>query len=322
MSVVPEMAFNRIAIIGFGEVGGIFGKDLAAAGLNVSVFDCLFRDERSRGAMMEKAQTAHVRAATSVEDAIQEAELVISVVTASSATEVAREAAASLPHGRFYVDANSVSPDTKGKVQSAIGRSGADFVEAAVMAPVAPQRLKVPMLIGGARAELLAPKLRSIGMDATAVSERIGVASAIKMCRSVVMKGLAALAIESLFAARRYGAEDAVIASFEATYPSMGWAKNLPDNLMHRAVEHSRRRAAEMREVAETLEDAGIDPLMASSTAKLQDWLTQQLEEGHIVYRPNEPFSWRAIADAIAKSSGSSRKPVEGSVREQPTNRE
>jgi 3-hydroxyisobutyrate dehydrogenase-like beta-hydroxyacid dehydrogenase len=310
---MSETSFRQIAIIGFGEVGGIFGKDLAVNGFNVSVFDCLLRVEHSRPAMLEKAGAAGVRAAESVEDAVLGAELVISVVTASSAVEVAQEAAPSLRRGQFYLDANSVSPDTQRNIAGKLVRSEADFVEAAVMAPVAPQRLKVPILLGGARAETLAQRLHSLGMDTSAVSERIGVASAIKMCRSVVMKGLAALAIEALFAARRYGAEDAVIASFEATYPNMGWAKNLPDSLTRRAVEHTRRRASEMREVAETLEDAGINPFMALATAELQDWLTQLLETGRISYKANEPFSWRAIADAIANGSDQDGERVNGS---------
>ncbi len=105
-------------------------------------------------------------------------------------------------------------------------------------------------------------------MNATAVSDKIGVASAVKMCRSVMIKGMEALAVECLFAARRYGAEEAVLASLDATYPQMGWRDKLPDYLVSRVAEHGRRRAAEMREVAESLRDVGIDPLMAEATGR------------------------------------------------------
>lgn len=302
---MPETRIQKVALIGFGEVGGIFGKDLVAAGIEVSTFDVLFSKEQARAGMLSKALAAKVMPADNLRGAIDSAQLVVSVVTASSASAVACEAADLLRPGQFYLDANSVSPETKSKIAAEVDRSGAYFVEAAVMAAVAPQRLKVPMLLGGAHASELASALRTFGMDTTPVSERVGVASAIKMCRSVVMKGLAALAIESLFAARRYGAEDAVIASFESTYPNMGWAKSLPDSLTKRAVEHSRRRAAEMREVEETLEGAGIRPFMASSTADLQDWLTGEMEAHNYVYQPNEPFSWRAFADLIAPAAKS-----------------
>jgi 3-hydroxyisobutyrate dehydrogenase-like beta-hydroxyacid dehydrogenase len=154
----------------------------------------------------------------------------------------------------------------------------------------------------------VAYELRTLGMDTTAASESIGVASAVKMCRSVVMKGMAALAIESLFAARRYGAEEAVLASFEATYPSMGWKDTLPDTLVMRAVEHSRRRAAEMRESAETVAGAGITPRMALATAALQDWLTEEMDAGRYTFRPGEPFRWTDVADAVARRTPLSSK--------------
>ena len=304
---MSDTRIHTIGLIGFGEAGGILAKDLAAAGMAITTFDILFWNERARERMLTKAAAFKVVAAENLEGAIRNASLVISLVTASSASEVAKQAASVLRPGQFYLDGNSVSPDMKRKMANDINRSGAHFVEAAVMAAIAPQRLKVPMLLGGSGAAELSAALRAIGMDATAVSETIGVASAIKMCRSVLMKGLAALTIESLFAARRYGAEDAVIASFEATYPNMGWAKNLPDSLTKRAVEHSRRRATEMREVEETLKGAGIRPFMASSTADLQDWLTREMDAHNYVYKADEPFSWRAFADLIspvAKSEG------------------
>jgi 3-hydroxyisobutyrate dehydrogenase-like beta-hydroxyacid dehydrogenase len=291
---------QRIAIIGFGEVGGIFAQDLAAAGKDVVVYDLLFLQGRQRKHLLKKAAEANVHTTESLKDVLEGATLVLSAITASSALPLAKEAAVFLRPQQVYVDVNSVSPDRKQQIDKVIEKSGADFVEAAVMAPVKPTRLKTPILLGGPRASELAAELHGLGMNTTATSEKIGVASTIKMCRSVVMKGLAALAIESLFAARRYGAEDAVIASFQQTYPGMGWAKSLPDDLTRRAVEHSRRREAEMREVVETLKSAGMNFGMASSTADLQNWLTREMEARGMVYNEDEPFSWRAIADAIA----------------------
>ena len=283
---------ERIAILGFGEAGGIFGHDLVAAGRQVIVYDNLLQDNQLRKPLLEKAEVAKVRVAENLEQAISEADLVLSTVTASSAIPVAKHAAAFLQMNQIYMDMNSVSPDTKKEIGAEIEKSGADFVEAAVMAAVQPARLKVEILLGGTRAAELAEQLRMIGMKTTAVSEKLGVASAIKMCRSIVIKGLAALTIESLFAARRYGAEDAVIASFEGTYPGMGWAKGLPDALA--------RRASEMREVVETLKAVGMNSGMASATAELQNWLTKEMEARNIVYNKDQPLTWRELADGIA----------------------
>jgi 3-hydroxyisobutyrate dehydrogenase-like beta-hydroxyacid dehydrogenase len=298
---MSDATIRWIGLIGFGEVGGIFGQDWVAKGIKVRTYDILFEKVASRDRMAEKARRAGVEMAADYADAIRGADLVVAAVTASSAVPVSKSCAGFLRSGQIYMDLNSISPESKMQVAREIAKSGADFVECAVLAAVAAPRLKVPLLLGGQRAQELARALKPLGMDPTAVSENIGVASAIKMCRSVVMKGLASLAIESLFAARRYGAEDAVIASFEATYPGMGWAKALPDNLARRAVEHSKRRAAEMRESAETIKGAGIEPRMSLATAELQDWLTREMEASGYVYKESEPFSWRMIADIIAR---------------------
>jgi hypothetical protein len=125
------------------------------------------------------------------------------------------------------------------------------------------------------------------------------------MCRSVLIKGLEALAIEGLFAARRYGAEDAVLASLDATYPAMGWKADLPDYLISRVAEHGRRRAAEMREAALALTDGGIDPILSERTAERHDWLVREIDARCLHDKKNEPFSWRALADAI----GTANKP-------------
>jgi 3-hydroxyisobutyrate dehydrogenase-like beta-hydroxyacid dehydrogenase len=296
-----DTAIQRIAILGFGEVGRIFGEDLAKGGIDVSSFDIAMTHPANGRALIAKARELGIVPRPSFEEAMQGAEIVMSAVTASSALQVATLAVPHLRPGQIYMDINSVSPDTKIAIERLTAPTGAGFVEGAVMAPVKPQRLKVPILLGGTPATGLAPRLKAAGMVTDAVSDRIGVASAIKMCRSIVMKGLAALAIESLFAARRYGAENAVLASFDATYPSMGWNKGLADTLVMRAVEHSRRRAAEMREVAETLRSAGLTPRMAVATAEMQDWLTAEMDAGRYAWRPDAGFSWQAVADAMAE---------------------
>jgi len=300
MSVNP---IRHVALIGFGEVGGIFGQDLVAAGVKVVVFDILLGAETSRASMLARAKKAKVRACDSVEEAIRDADLVISAVTSSSAADAAKEAAASLRSGQIYLDINSVSPETKCELARIVEPSKAIFVEAAVMAPVSPQRLKVPMLLGGAKAEFVAKRLKSIGMKATHVSDEIGVASAIKMCRSIIIKGIESLAVESLFTARRYRAEKEVLASLAATYPRMGWDGPLPDYLISRVAEHGKRRAAEMREAAQAVLDVGLEPVTALATAQRQDWLVREIAERQIAIEFGQTFSWKQLADAIERPS-------------------
>ena len=313
LATMANEPFRRIALVGFGEAGGILGHDLAKTGVDVSFFDILLRSKKGRGPMLAKAAASGVQAKETLREAVGGAELVISAVTASSAASVAKEAAKLLAPGQFFLDINSVSPETKSREARHFGKRKGDFVEAAVMAPVPTQRIKVPMLLGGKCATALASRLRATGMNATAVSEQVGVASAIKMCRSVMIKGLEALAIESLFAARRYGAEDAVLASLDATYPSMGWKEKLPDYLISRVAEHGRRRAAEMREAALAVADVGLAPLLTERTAKRHDWLVDEIAARNVSFDAGEfgeAFSWRALADALARRAkpGGKRK--------------
>ncbi len=181
------------------------------------------------------------------------------------------------------------------------------------MAPVAPQRLKVPMLLGGASAAACAEPLAAIGLNVKPVSEKIGVASAIKMCRSIIIKGLEAITVESMFTARRYGAEKLVLESLAATYPHMGWDAALPDYLINRVAEHGKRRAAEMREAAQAVTDAGMQPLTALATAQRQDWLAQAIAEFSLAIPKNGIFDWMELADAIAKASLEAQEPAQKS---------
>jgi 3-hydroxyisobutyrate dehydrogenase-like beta-hydroxyacid dehydrogenase len=293
-------ALQNICIVGFGEVGGIFASDLTAQNRRVAVYDILIHESVNKEALQAKAARTRAVLCSSLADAISEADLVVSAVTASSAPDVARSCAPLLRRGQWFIDINSVSPETKRENSRVVEQSGAIYVEAAVMAPVPPQRLKVPMLLGGAKAAELRDGLVALGMNVQVASDRVGVASAIKMCRSIMIKGLEALTVECMFAARRYDAETAVLASLQATFPSMGWSAELPDYLISRAAEHGRRRAAEMREVAQTVAAIGLPPLMASAIAQRHDALIDAMEKAGCLYDSAKKFSWRELADRLA----------------------
>jgi 3-hydroxyisobutyrate dehydrogenase-like beta-hydroxyacid dehydrogenase len=299
-TAATNLKLSRVGVIGFGEAGAIIGADLASAGCDVSMYDILLDAAGTRAPMLAKASRASVRAADTLPTAVAGADLIVSAVTAAASTDVAVLAGRTLHVGQIFLDINSVSPAAKRANCTAVEASGADYIEAAVMAPVPPQRLRVPMLLGGRSAASVAAALNRLGMNATAIAEEIGVASAVKMCRSIVIKGLEAIALESMLAARRFGAEEQVLASLHHSYPQMGWDKALPDYLISRVAEHGRRRAGEMREVARTLTDVGLAPTMAAAIAERQDWLIDAMEASGIVYPRDQAFSWRVLADALA----------------------
>src|SRR5258708_12206543 len=134
------------------------------------------------------------------------------------------------------------------------------------MTSIPPYRIEVPRLLGGSGAGELAPLLVELGFGANVASETLGVASAVKMCRSVMIKGMEAMVIESFTTARAYGVEDAVLASLTETFPSINWEKQ-GAYFFQRVIEHGRRRSEEVREVAETVPAAGLTPWPPQGTA-------------------------------------------------------
>ncbi|WP_338664720.1 DUF1932 domain-containing protein [Pararoseomonas sp. SCSIO 73927] len=260
----------RAAIIGFGEVGRIFARDLAARGVVVAAaWDTAFADLGSRAS--KEAMAAGVVRAASATDAVDGVDLVVCSVTAGSDLAACRAAAPGLRHAPFFLDVNSVSPGTKREAAAAVSAGGGRYVEAAVMASVPPKGLGTPILLGGTHAAAFAEAAADLGMDLTIFSEEVGRASSVKMCRSVMVKGLEVLATECLLAARRYGVEKEVLASLSDTLPHPDWAE-LARYVISRPLIHGRRRAEEMREVARTVSEVGVEPILSVPIADRQDW--------------------------------------------------
>ena len=266
-------SITRIAIIGFGEVGPIFARALTDAGPMVSTFDIKLQDAETRPAILKRAAESRAHAADTLAAAIDGAQLVFSAVTASQAESVATAAAAYLKPGQTFIDLNSVSPAVKQRNSEAVQRRGADYVESAVMAPVPPQGIRVPMLLGGRTARQISDVLNGLGMKTEAVAQDIGLASAIKLCRSIMIKGMEALCVQSMLAAKEYGVDGRVLASLAASFPGVGWDSGYEAYLIGRVVEHGQRRSEEMREAALMLDGLGMSSALANAVADVQQQL-------------------------------------------------
>ena len=292
------MDIARVTLIGFGEAGAILAEEIQARGVQVAVWDSKLLGG-TRGAMLEKTARCGVRPALSLAEAVQGAALIFSTVTAANALEVAAQCAPLLSGGQVFLDLNSVAPNTKRAAAALIEQHGADYLDVAVMAPVPPQRLATPLLIGGPRAEEIGPLLSSLGFHCRVWGREVGEASAIKMCRSVMIKGLEALTTECLSAARRYGVEQAVIDSLHASFPSLGWQDQFPHYLISRVAEHGRRRAEEMQEVMKTLQDVQVPPAMSQATAQTQQGMVDALAARDLTYAELTPFAWQQVVDTL-----------------------
>jgi 3-hydroxyisobutyrate dehydrogenase-like beta-hydroxyacid dehydrogenase len=258
----------RIALIGLGEVGRVLAEDLV--GHDLTAWDVKFGDAES--APIRNAAAVNIRPSPSAEAAVRDAALIVSAVTAANDLAAAEAVAPFIAPGAFYLDLNSASPGQKKASAAAIDGAGGRYVEAAVMSPIEPKRIAAPMLLGGRHAAAFAQIAAPLGFAGLEVyAEEVGKASATKMCRSVVIKGVEALLTESMLAARAYGVEDRVLATLSNLLPSDDWQK-LAAYMISRSLEHGERRAEEMREAARTVAESGIAPLMAEATAARQDW--------------------------------------------------
>jgi len=257
-----------LCFIGFGEAGQAIAAGLRDTGVErIAAWDILF--PHAEGEKLKRAAAAiGVRCASSAADAVRGTDTVVSAVTAAASVDAAQSVKAHLAGKPFFLDINSVSPGRKQETAQFLGGE-ARYVDVAVIAAIHPARHRTPMLLAGPHAEAAAAILKSLDMCGNIAGMEVGAAAAIKMVRSVMIKGIEALTLECFLAAARAGVVDEVAASLKNNYPSLDWSKVIPYNL-ERMASHGERRAAEMEEVAATLRELGVEPLMTSATVELQ----------------------------------------------------
>ena len=272
---------ERIMLLGFGEVGQALFEALELGGqCRIEAFDIQFSDPASGPSRVaaRKGLSRH----QSLESAMKAAAgsdqpgIILCAVTAAKDLEAAAQCATLIAPGTLYADLNSASPGVKQQAATMIDDAGGRYVEVAVMSPIEPKRLASPMLLGGLNAEEFVQRAQALGFGNCTIHsvDQVGGASATKMCRSVVIKGMEALLTESMLAARHYGVEEGVLASLSNLLPAKSWPV-LTRYMISRSIEHGGRRAEEMREVVKTVEDAGVDPWMSAACVERQAWAPQ-----------------------------------------------
>jgi 3-hydroxyisobutyrate dehydrogenase-like beta-hydroxyacid dehydrogenase len=264
------MTRPRIGFIGLGEAAFHIANGLRAEGLSgIQAYDKHWDVAPQSELVGSRARESGVTLAPSLQALVEGADIVICTVSASVAVALARECAKWLQPGQVYADFNSAGPQTKEEIAALIAPTGAGFVDGAVMGTVPGLGHKVPTLICGTGAQALESALAPYGMALTLVEGDAGRASASKMLRSIFMKGVVALLLETVLAGHRYGLEDDLLDSIADTFAN-GSFKDIANGLMTRGVIHAERRAHEMEEVIATLRAAKVDDTMSQAThAKL-----------------------------------------------------
>lgn len=257
----------KIGFLGYGEAARAFHEGLSEAGLTVLAHDILLLsgDAAMRAAMAARgAQVAETAAA------LGDADWIFSAVTADQSLLAVQPLLPHLRPGQVLIDINSVSPARKRETAAVVEAAGADYLDMAVMAPVHPRKHATPVLLAGSIASLMLPRLLELGFSAGIAGDAPGAATAIKMVRSVFVKGLEAITVEALLAARASGCFDEILASLSASFPGLGWPQ-FAEYQVERTTRHGRRRAAEMRESAATLDALGLHGGLAAAIAEVQE---------------------------------------------------
>ncbi|CAN7535556.1 DUF1932 domain-containing protein [Neorhizobium tomejilense] len=261
----------RIAFLGFGEAARAFHDSLAPKLENgeFGAYDLLLDDAEKAGEMQAAMASRGVQAEASPAG-LADAEWIFSAVTADQSLVAARSIVPHLGQGALLIDINSVSPGRKRETAALVNQAGADYLDMAVMAPVHPKGHATPVLIAGKSAAELLERFRGLGFSADVAGETVGSATAIKMVRSVFVKGLEAITVEALLAAEASGCFEEILASLSQSFPGLDWSK-FPDYQFERTTRHGRRRAAEMRESGVTLDALGLNGGLAREIAAVQD---------------------------------------------------
>jgi 3-hydroxyisobutyrate dehydrogenase-like beta-hydroxyacid dehydrogenase len=289
----------RLCFIGFGEAGQAIASGLREIGVEqIAAWDILFPHER--GAQLRQAgEKIGARLASSAADAVANSDIIVSAVTAGSSIEAARSVAPHLSGNPYFLDVNSVSPGRK-KEAAKVLEGGARFVDVAILAPIHPKKHQTPLLLAGEHSQSVLPILiDELDMHGAIASDQVGAAAALKMIRSVMIKGIEALTAECFLAAQRAGIAEEVAASLHNNYPTLDWDKIISYNL-ERMASHGIRRAEEMEQVAATLTELGIAPLMAEATVKRQREMGELGKLKSI--RAVKAEGGAAILEAISKS--------------------
>ena len=255
---------GQVALIGYGEAGQTFARSGDWAG---ALVHDLKADRRAAAIADGLTAPGEARAV------LAGASLVLCLVTADQALAAARSYAPMLAPGAVWCDMNSVAPETKRAAAEVIMAAGGLYADVAVLAPVNPARMHVPLLLAGEVAARAGALLGALGFDnIRVVGAEVGRASAIKMIRSVMVKGLEALTAEMVLAGHKAGVLDEVLGSLDASEKAVPWAARANYNL-DRMLVHGARRAAEMYEASQTLQSLGVSPMMTDNTVNWQQAL-------------------------------------------------
>ena len=291
----------KVGFIGFGGAGYGLTQGLKQAGLaDISFFDSLWASPPHGDVIRRHAVETGAVCKESIDALIDAAEIIISCVTGSVALSVAEQVAACLTPRHLFVDVNTASPKTMEAVGAVIQRAGAAFADVAMMGAIPAFLNRVPCLASGNGAERFKTAMEPYGMDITCVGEIPGQASAIKMFRSIFMKGFLALLMEMLSATHQYQVDSVVLDSIAKTMQKNVFLETVRLQ-MAKGVISAERMSHEMEAVVDTLTEMGLPSVMASATREKLKWCSRMELGKH--FGGEMPDSLDEVLDIMAEKN-------------------
>ena len=266
----------RLGFIRFGEVSYELSRGFKSEGLTGIVAYEPLRDDPKYGPLVrERSASAAVELLPTPADVVRASDVIIAAVPGSRALQAAESVIAALDGNKIYADVSTSSPTTKAKIAELLAPTGAGFVDGALMGGLTQQRHKVPTLISGSGADRFIEQMAPSNMNLSKVSDKAGDAIAVKLVRSVYMKGIATLQMEMLEAAYKLQVQDLVIPSIAGSVENKRFM-DLMNFLVPASAIHAERQTHEMADCMVMLEDLGIRPTMTEATMKKLKWLADR----------------------------------------------
>jgi 3-hydroxyisobutyrate dehydrogenase-like beta-hydroxyacid dehydrogenase len=252
-----DVSASRVGVIGFGEVGQVFAKSIIEKTEHLFVYDILL--EKNRNLIEEKITRTGAQAVDRIEQLGERSKLIFSLVNSSASEEVASVVAKGIEKGTVFIDLTTSTPQVKSKSEKHITSKGGIYVDAAIMGTVATEQQRVPLLIAGEYAEKVQDLLNSLGFNAQAIKHPNGGAASIKLLRSIFMKGLEALVLETMITAKNYGVDEEVMDSISKTINNNNF-NTFANALITTHVIHKNRRYKEILDSCNLIKEAELPP--------------------------------------------------------------
>lgn len=288
----------NLGFIGFGEVAFEVSRGLKTEGVQeIVAYDVMKNDPKYGSFVQERAAKAAVPLLSIPEEVVRVADVIISAVPGAYALQAAEGIVAELNGHKIYADVSTSSPTTKQKIATLIAPTGAGFVDGALMGRLTAEHHKVPTLVSGSGASKFIDLMAPYHMSLKKVSDKAGDAIAIKLVRSVYMKGIASLQVEMLEAATKLQVQDLVLASVSNTMDAAPFAKTM-NMLVTAGAIHAERQSHEMKDCMVMLQDLGIASIMTEATMLHLKYLASKNLKDK--FHGEIPDNWEAVTQALA----------------------